>query len=422
MEIKLHPTLERVALEIGATEGAGVILDDESRLVWVSDEFKAMIAEESGEEAVLYGRHIVVNYMSEPWCRMMSEESQLAVVREYFPYVMFDTPGGKDGLKRIFATEALDSIERGQGIPGWAGQLEGETFEEMVDDLFDSLEPTEPPPLWTFTFDFIQGELPPMKINEFHFRLQDAADGFVGTLILYDPALPARVHGLLARGDEGMYTRMYKLVRPGRRQAAILFADLQSSAQLSLRLPSAAYFRLIRELTTAIDEVVSDKQGIVGKHAGDGVTAFFLAEDIGSPSMAARAAIGTAREIVDLAKRVAGELAEEIGVVQEELCKINVGVHWGGRLYMGQLVTGGRLEVTALGDAVNECARIQQSARDGAILASKSLIEHLTDSDASAVALEPDRVLYQTVAELDDAPEKAKRDAGGIPVTSIGRL
>jgi len=60
-----------------------------------------------------------------------------------------------------------------------------------------------------------------------------------------------------------------------------------------------------------------------------------------------------------------------------KLVKINAGVHWGGALYLGQVITGGRLEVTALGDEVNECARIQQSARDGALLASKPLVERL---------------------------------------------
>ena len=86
---------------------------------------------------------------------------------------------------------------------------------------------------------------------------------------------------------------------------------------------------------------------------------------------------------------------------------------------MGQLVTGGRLEVTALGDAVNECARIQESARSGATLASKSLIEHLTDGDAAALEIDPDNVLYRTIEELPEATEKAKRDAGGLPVTPL---
>jgi class 3 adenylate cyclase len=86
---------------------------------------------------------------------------------------------------------------------------------------------------------------------------------------------------------------------------------------------------------------------------------------------------------------------------------------------MGQLVTGGRLEVTALGDRVNECARIQQVARDGQILATKSLIEHRTDEDAKVLDIDPDGVVYRTVGELVDADEKAVRDAGNLPVTEL---
>jgi hypothetical protein len=43
--------------------------------------------------------------------------------------------------------------------------------------------------------------------------------------------------------------------------------------------------------------------------------------------------------------------------------------HWGGALYLGQIVTGGRLEITALSDEVNECARIRQTAPNGSLLA-----------------------------------------------------
>jgi class 3 adenylate cyclase len=199
----------------------------------------------------------------------------------------------------------------------------------------------------------------------------------------------------------------------------VLFADLQSSAVLSRRLPSAAYFKLVRALTTAMDEVVVAEKGIVGKHAGDGVTAFFLCDDLGSDSAAARAAIQAARRITEGAARAAKEVGEETGLIESADCSVNVGLHWGGALYMGQLVTGGRLEVTALGDRVNEAARIQESARDGEVLASKSLIEHLSDEDAAALGLDADGVIYRTVGELDSATDKAIRDAGGIPVTVL---
>nr|MDQ3957134.1 hypothetical protein [Actinomycetota bacterium] len=96
----------------------------------------------------------------------------------------------------------------------------------------------------------------------------------------------------------------------------------------------------------------------------------------------------------------------------------NVGLHWGG-VYMGQIVTGGRLEVTALGDPVNEAARIQESAHSGQVLASKSLVEQLSDADAARVGIDAHAVVYRTVAELAGASDKAVRDAGGIPVTEL---
>ena len=86
---------------------------------------------------------------------------------------------------------------------------------------------------------------------------------------------------------------------------------------------------------------------------------------------------------------------------------------------MGQVVTGGRLEVTALGDEVNEGARIQQSARGGAVLASKALIERLTAEDGARIGVDPEEVVYTTIAEMPGADAKSIRDAGTLPVTEL---
>lgn len=123
--------------------------------------------------------------------------------------------------------------------------------------------------------------------------------------------------------------------------------------------------------------------------------------------------------MIETAKGAAGEIRDETGLLELDDCVINVGIHWGGALYMGQLVTGGRLEATALGDEVNECARIQETSRAGKILASKALVERLTDDDARALGLDPDSVLYCTIGDIEGASPKAKRDAGGIPVTPL---
>ncbi len=83
------------------------------------------------------------------------------------------------------------------------------------------------------------------------------------------------------------------------------------------------------------------------------------------------------------------------------------------------MTTGGRLEVTALGDEVNECARIQESGSDGVALASKALLERLSETDARALALDLGALEYHVLAELPRATKKAIRDSGALPVADV---
>ena len=204
---------------------------------------------------------------------------------------------------------------------------------------------------------------------------------------------------------------MAELLQPARHETAILFADIQASSSLARHLSSQRWFELIRDFLTEADQAAIRRTGIVGQHAGDGMTAFFLAEHAGSRAAACAAALEAGREIVNW---------RPPGMERGEL-RINAGVHWGGALYLGQVITGGRLEVTALGDEVNECARIQQSARDGALLASKPLVERLDPEHAEAFGLDPLTIMYRTVGELPGVTPKAVRDAGGIPVVTVPR-
>jgi class 3 adenylate cyclase len=118
-------------------------------------------------------------------------------------------------------------------------------------------------------------------------------------------------------------------------------------------------------------------------------------------------------EAVKLTDSLTADLGGELPL------RINAGLHWGAGVYLGQLVASGRLEVTALGDEVNECARIQECARGGTILASKQLMELLSRHDAEGIGIDPARLTYERLAAMDTASEKVRRDAATLAVTAV---
>jgi class 3 adenylate cyclase len=98
---------------------------------------------------------------------------------------------------------------------------------------------------------------------------------------------------------------------------------------------------------------------------------------------------------------------------------LRFGLHWGGTLYMGRFHTAGRSEVNALGDEMNEAARIEACASGGRALASKVLVERLSRTDADALGIDTLRLSYTPLSELPSATEKARRDAPSIAVCEI---
>ena len=94
---------------------------------------------------------------------------------------------------------------------------------------------------------------------------------------------------------------------------------------------------------------------------------------------------------------------------------LRFGLHWGSTLYVGNISTRGRSEVTALGDEVNEAARIEACATGGRALASKDLIERLDHDDATALGLDPLHLAYTALRDLDTATEKAPPGRASYP-------
>lgn len=255
----------------------------------------------------------------------------------------------------------------------------------------------------------------PTSASMLAFRIRDESGRLAGTAIVIRPAIgTGTVASLAMHSDPHHLDRMQRVAKAARRPAAILFADLEASSPLARRLPTAAYFGLSRRLVREADRHVVAAGGLVGRHVGDGVAAFFLAETAGSEAAAAMACIAAARGFRDAVP----DVARRSGLEPDDVV-VRMGLHWGATLYVGNITSVGRSEVTALGDEVNEAARIEACAAGGLALASKDLIERLDPSDADVLGINVATIAYATLGELSTATEKARRDAPAIAVCEI---
>jgi class 3 adenylate cyclase len=292
-----------------------------------------------------------------------------------------------------------------------------EALRQIVDprfhDLLEGVEPGPVPPVWTTRIEVNFGDRT-TPLDVLVVALRDAEGNPVGGATISKPGIGGALVAMLATGDAVQFERMLPLLQPARRASAILFADLESSTPLGRRLSTHAYFALMRRLAWRADQSVVRAGGIVGKHVGDGITAYFLVDDAGSESKAARACIQTARALRDDAASAA-----ERSDLDPAQVVLRMGLHWAAGAYIGRLLTSGRTEVTALGDEVNEGARIETCATGGRILASKTLIERLDAGDAEALGLDPDHIGYTPLGDLPSASEKARRDAAALSVVQL---
>ncbi|WP_243859663.1 adenylate/guanylate cyclase domain-containing protein [Amycolatopsis arida] len=151
------------------------------------------------------------------------------------------------------------------------------------------------------------------------------------------------------------------------REVTALFVDVVDSTALAYRLPPEELVRKLNRLFASVVDAVNTHGGLVNKFQGDAALCIF-----GAPTRLAdpaTSALQAARAIRD-AVREAGELDLGIGVAA-------------GPVFAGQLGTSSRLEYTVIGDAVNEAARLTETAKrvPGRILASDTVMEACADRE-----------------------------------------
>jgi class 3 adenylate cyclase len=303
------------------------------------------------------------------------------------PFVLATTRGGRDELRSIVDSEFVD--------------------------LIDQLQPQEVPAVRHTRTDFTLAGTRVAGSNLL-IRLDDGGGRFAGTCFLLKPAAGmSQLATAAGTGDLAHLDRMQLVEHPDRRAAAILMADLESSSPLARSLSTAQYFAFIRRFVRAADQQIVDAGGVVGRHVGDGVVAFFIAEIAGSESASARSCIDTARALRDTLANSASR-----SEITDSQLSLRFGLHWGSTLYIGRILTAGRSEITALGDEVNEAARIEACATGGLTLASKPLIERLSRADSEALGIDHNP-RYIPLGELPNATDKARRDAPALAVFDV---
>ena len=391
LPLPAHPLLRAWASALNENGYWATLLDAEWQHVFTTDELLLSYRDMGSPTTPPIGSH----FFSAEYRKFMAIPGSFAsseVRRAWFSdvgrYVLAGTPGGRDELRRLVDPELAD--------------------------LVDLLEPNGFPAIWTNLRDFTTAGAE-AAASAVWIRIDDADGKRVGVCQLPKPAAGmSHLARAAATADLTHLERMRVIEAPDRHPAAILMADLDASSPLGRHLSTAQYFAFGRRLLRTADRCVIDAGGIVGRHAGDGVVAFFLADTTGSESAAARGCITAARNL--------REMLPDIGArseLSDAEVSLRFGLHWGATLYMGRILTAGRSEVTALGDEANEAARIEACATGGKVLASKSLIERLNRTDADALGLDTRHTKYTPLADLSTATDKARRDAPSIAVCEV---
>lgn len=211
-----------------------------------------------------------------------------------------------------------------------------------------------------------------------------------------------------------------------RRVVTILFADVVGSTAVAEQMDAEAWAEVADEALTRMSAVVDRYGGTVARLMGDGVLAFFGAPTAHEDD--AERAVRAACEIVgemDAFRTEAGTRLEGDGIdLAGDRLRVRVGVNT-GPVVAGAVGGGDHGEYTALGDAVNLAARLEQTADPGTIRisdATRRLVEH-------AAAVEPVGplevkgkrlpVMVHAVTGIRDRRQEPR--ASGSRVPTIGR-
>ncbi|MGD2178327.1 MAG: adenylate/guanylate cyclase domain-containing protein, partial [Anaerolineae bacterium] len=236
------------------------------------------------------------------------------------------------------------------------------------------------------------------------------------------PALDEAIQRLVPREFAERLLATRGQVQPERRMVTILFCDVKGSTAIAERLDPEDVMEIMDGAFDVLIKPIVRYEGTVARLMGDAVLAFFGApiahED--DPERACHAAL----EIVEGAHAYAERLRQERGI---EGFDVRVGINT-GLVVVGEVGSDLRVEYTAMGDAINLAARMEQSAPPGGILITHDTYRHVRGV-FDVLQQEPLRVkgkrqpvrTYLVQRAKPRAFRKGVRGVEGIETRMIGR-
>jgi len=150
--------------------------------------------------------------------------------------------------------------------------------------------------------------------------------------------LIARQGGLPASEDRGL---------------TVMFCDLEGYTSYSRGRPAAEAAAYLNDLLARVGPAIEASGGTIDKYLGDGLMAFWGAPEpnVDHARAACLGALAVAAEVeaFNRARQASGAFA----------CRIRIGLHT-GTVMVGNVGFAGRIDYTAIGEAVNVAARLEQ--------------------------------------------------------------
>lgn len=183
-----------------------------------------------------------------------------------------------------------------------------------------------------------------------------------------------------------------------KRVITIVFADIRGFTQMSERMDPWAMSELLNKYFNRMTEIIFRNGGTIDKFMGDAIMILF-----GAPLAQKNAAFR--------AVKTAHEMREELKILRrnweeakEQAFHIGIGINT-GEVFVGNLGSDNHKEYTALGDAVNTAARLENKALPDQILFSESVwneVGHLVSCKELAPVLLRGKSKPSRVFELID--------------------